>query len=176
MKIRKVTTENFKACPDREYEFGKVNVLIGPNGKGKTSLQNAIRYVLTGKLPDEPVRHGEDHVTVSAILDDGQGTSIERTNYVSDTWCIDGEEVKEKTFIAEVTKLRKQYEMDGKLLVVNKAHSNKYFAGKDQETLWNFLQNGRVEGARIIGLKELEVELEDGTVLYQVKSKQSNVR
>lgn len=176
MEIRKVTTENFKACPDGTYEFGKVNVLIGPNGKGKTSLQNAVRYVLTGKLPDEPIRHGEDHVTVSAILGDGQNTSIERTNYVSDTWCIDGGVVKEKAFITEVTKLRQQYEAEGKLLTINKEHSNKYFAGKDQETLWDFLQNGRVEGARIMGLKELEVELEDGTVLYQVKSKPSNVR
>ncbi len=176
MEIKKLVTENFKACPDGTYQFGKVNVLIGPNGKGKTSLQNALRYVLTGKLPEDPIRHGEDHVTVSAVLDDGQNTTIERTNYVADTWRINGEEVKEKDFTAEVLKNRDFYERSGKLLAVNRAHTNRFFYNKDQSTLWDFLQNGRVEGSKITGLKELEVELEDGTVLYLIRSKPSNAR
>ena len=34
MKINEIKTKNFKGAPDKEYEFKKINFLIGENGKG----------------------------------------------------------------------------------------------------------------------------------------------
>lgn len=46
MKIESITVKNFKGCPDGTYNLSKLNMLIGKNGKGKTSFQLALRYLL----------------------------------------------------------------------------------------------------------------------------------
>jgi AAA15 family ATPase/GTPase len=40
--IRKVRVENFKSIPDLTLELGRVTVLIGANGSGKSNILEAI--------------------------------------------------------------------------------------------------------------------------------------
>lgn len=175
MKISSLNLENFKSSPDGTIRLGKVNVLIGANGKGKTSTQNALRYVLNGKLPDDPIRHGEDHLRVSAVLDDATNTELERVLYLPDTYRINDEDVSQKVFLAETEKFRALCESNGYVPQVVKTGSNQFFVSQPEELLWGFLLTGKTDGARVRGIKELELEMYDGTTLYARKALPSRV-
>ncbi|MEN8220448.1 MAG: AAA family ATPase [Pseudomonadota bacterium] len=41
-RLKKIRIQGFKSIVDQEFEPGQVNVLIGANGSGKTSLLEAI--------------------------------------------------------------------------------------------------------------------------------------
>jgi energy-coupling factor transporter ATP-binding protein EcfA2 len=54
--IRKITIENFKSIEKLDLELGRVNVLIGENGCGKTNILEAIAFAgagTGGKIPGE---------------------------------------------------------------------------------------------------------------------------
>lgn len=176
MKINTLTTRYFKSAPDQTIALGNLNVFIGPNGRGKTSTENALRYLMNGKLPPHPIRHGEDHLQVSAVIDDGQGTTISRSAYLPNTYRIDGVDVKEKAFVAKAQALKAAHEATGSKLVL-KSDTNPFFArlADPEDAAWQFFIDGKVEGARIGGIKRLEAEAYDGTTLYALKSAPSKV-
>lgn len=163
MKINEVKTKNFKGAPDKEYAFKKINFLIGENGKGKTSLMEALRYLLTGNLPADPVRHGEEYLEVTGAVD---GVEMVRTYYLPDQYRINDEPVKEKDFVKKVH----EYAASAKKTVLGRK-TNRAFRRLQPEDWWNFLETGKSSGSRIIGIKELELELEDGTTIYRLVSK-----
>ncbi len=51
-KLSKIYLENYKLFEKREIEFDKANLIVldGPNGYGKTSVFEAIEYLLTGNI------------------------------------------------------------------------------------------------------------------------------
>lgn len=49
MFIKKLTLKNWRSHVKTSFEFGKVNIVRGPNNSGKSSLAQAIEYVLTGR-------------------------------------------------------------------------------------------------------------------------------
>lgn len=56
MKITKLVAKNFKKINgEKIYEFNQLNSLIAPNGTGKTTFLDALRYSLTGNKPDGDV-------------------------------------------------------------------------------------------------------------------------
>ena len=169
MKIKNLNVKNFKSCPDGVYSLSNINVLLGKNGKGKSSMQMALRYLLNGTLPNDPIRHGEDHLMVSAIIDDGQNTAISREYYLPDTYRINGEDLKEKLFFQNTSAKMEECRIHGIHIIAGQA-SNPYFYGKNESVLWEFLTTGKVEGSRIMGPKELEVTFADGTSFYLRKS------
>ena len=169
MKIKNLKVKNFKSCPDGVYALSGINVLLGENGKGKTSLQMALRYLLNGTLPEDPIRHGEDHLAVSAVIDDGQDTSISREYYLPDTYRINGNDVKDRIFFQNTSAKMTECQNNGLHIMAGQA-SNSYFYGKEESVLWEFLTTGKVEGSRIMGPKELEVNFADGTSFYLRKS------
>lgn len=76
MKIKKLIAENFKSYDKLVFEPNKVTyAIVGRNGAGKTSMQQAIRYALTGDLPDNAVKTGSDELSVDVILDSGEDFS-----------------------------------------------------------------------------------------------------
>lgn len=172
MKIKNLKVTNFKSCPDGVYGLSNINVLLGKNGKGKSSMQQALRYLLNGTLPEDPIRHGEDHLSVSALIDDGQDTEIGREYYLPDTYRINDENVKEKNFIQNVQKKKAECDI-GHVQISPTDSSNKAFFSMEQDTLWEFFLTGKADGYRITGIKELEVAFADGTVFYARKSKPS---
>lgn len=56
MKIEKVRIENFRG---KQFEFApkKINLLLEPNGYGKSTVMDAVRYGLTGLMPKDNVRN-----------------------------------------------------------------------------------------------------------------------
>ena len=136
MKIKNLKVKNFKSCPDGVYALSGINVLLGENGKGKTSLQMALRYLLNGTLPEDPIRHGEDHLAVSAVIDDGQDTSISREYYLPDTYRIDGNDVKDKIFFQNTSAKMTECQNNGLHIMAGQA-SNSYFYGKDDYTRYH---------------------------------------
>ena len=56
MKITKLVARNFKKINgEKIYEFNHLNSLIAPNGTGKTTFLDALRYSLTGNKPEGDV-------------------------------------------------------------------------------------------------------------------------
>lgn len=79
MKIKKIIIKNFKTIENLTYEpHQKVNIRTGKNGVGKTSFLQAVRYGLTGEMPDEAIKNGETEMSVYVELDDD--TNFERIN------------------------------------------------------------------------------------------------
>ena len=174
MKLKSIDVTNFKSCRNGTINLDKVNVFIGPNGRGKTSAENALRYLLNGKLPVDPIRHGEDHLSVTGIIDDGQNTEIGRFCYLPDTFRINGADVKKPSFVKEVEKYKNLHETNGYSLTFGSS-TNTYFPYAEEKKAWEFLLNGKVEGARMYGIKELEAECFDGTTFYIRLSQASKV-
>lgn len=74
MKIISFIIENYKAIRGRK-EFnpdGGNFILIGPNGKGKTSAGRALMDILTNNVPSKPVTDGEQSGYVEYTFDDGK--------------------------------------------------------------------------------------------------------
>ena len=70
MKIEHVRITNFKKVTDFELNPGKVNIFLGPNGTGKSSILQALRYGLTGNSPQDPIGEGANKAAVEMIFPD----------------------------------------------------------------------------------------------------------
>lgn len=79
MKIQTIEIINFKGVEHQTCTFTDktISLLLGHNGKGKTSFIEALQWGLTGVLPQNPVRDGCECAVVKIILADG--TSFSRT-------------------------------------------------------------------------------------------------
>lgn len=76
-KIKFLRINNFLGIDEREFEAAKINIFKGPNGKGKTSVIEALEKMFTNKSRrTEVIKHGEDESTLYVELDDG--LSIDR--------------------------------------------------------------------------------------------------
>ena len=70
MKIEHVRITNFKKVDDFEMTPGRVNVFLGPNGTGKSSVLQALRYGLTGNSPQDPIGEKANKATVEIRFPD----------------------------------------------------------------------------------------------------------
>lgn len=69
MKISKLSLQNWRNMEMFNLEPGCINVLIGPNGSGKTSVLESIKTVLNGKTPSDFIRAGSTTASISADID-----------------------------------------------------------------------------------------------------------
>jgi recombinational DNA repair ATPase RecF len=75
-----LTITNFKNIESMSFSpEHKITLAIAPNGTGKTSFLEAVRFAVTGDAPDSCIRDGCDSTTVDAVLADG--TEFSRTKY-----------------------------------------------------------------------------------------------
>jgi len=58
MKIKKIELRNFRGTPHAVFELGHLNSIIGPNGKGKSTLIEAIKTGINGKVPNAHIMVG----------------------------------------------------------------------------------------------------------------------
>lgn len=80
MKIKKIVAKNFKSYDELVFEPKNVTyAVVGPNGTGKTTTEQIIRYALTGDYPDEPIKKGCSEMEVSTLLEDGTDFSRSRS-------------------------------------------------------------------------------------------------
>jgi len=72
MKISRLEISNFVGISEFKIDLGKINILTGPVGSGKTSIVEAIEKGFSNKSQRvEVIRHGEDVATIFIKTDDG---------------------------------------------------------------------------------------------------------
>lgn len=65
MKIKRIEVKNFIGLSELAFSPGKINILTGHKGSGKTSLIEALEAAFTNKKRrTEVVRHGENEATI----------------------------------------------------------------------------------------------------------------
>lgn len=71
MKVKSLKTNNFQGLEGvHEFNFSKITALAQPNGSGKTSLINALRYGLTGVEPaGDVITRGASSMAVRVVLE-----------------------------------------------------------------------------------------------------------
>lgn len=56
MKITKLSIENFKKFKNKfEFDFSSQNFLVGENNTGKTSIIDAVNYLLSGPAKEKKI-------------------------------------------------------------------------------------------------------------------------
>lgn len=84
MKLKEIEIANFKSYDNFHFApTKKIVALTGKNGKGKSTLLEAIRYSLTGDLPNDAIQFGKKILAVALTLDDEAGTRIFRSKHVT---------------------------------------------------------------------------------------------
>ena len=68
MNIEQISISDFKGIVSKSFVPAKINLIIGPNGTGKTSTLQAVRYGLTGDYPAEAIRSGGEKAEVELTL------------------------------------------------------------------------------------------------------------
>jgi DNA repair exonuclease SbcCD ATPase subunit len=87
MLLKKIHIQNFKGCKDRAIDFGIKTAIKGINGSGKTTIADAVMWVLFGK--DSSGASSFDIRPKDAL-----GTDIDFVEIQVETvWDIDGKEV-----------------------------------------------------------------------------------
>ncbi len=85
MRINRLKLRDFRNHAETEMDLGDLNLIVGPNASGKTSLAMAIEYALTGRcdVTDKAgkgsadlIRVGCDEATVKAAIETPQGPYI----------------------------------------------------------------------------------------------------
>lgn len=68
MNIEQITISDFKGIVSKSFIPAKINLMIGPNGTGKTSTLQAVRYGLTGDYPAEAIHRSGEKAEVKLTL------------------------------------------------------------------------------------------------------------
>lgn len=76
MKITKVSISNFLKLRDVEFNPEKVNVIVGKNKQGKTSILRALQAAFSGNIDESVISQGETKAEIILELDEYR---IERT-------------------------------------------------------------------------------------------------
>lgn len=174
MKFKTLKVKNFKNIAEKEFELSKFNLLYGENGSGKSSILAAFRFLLNGDLPKDAIREGENELSVCAYVDDENNTQLGRFTYRPEEFQINGISVKDTVFFQRVREACASYQTSTySPKPLERTH--RYFMDKDPGIFFSFLETGTVDGTRLSGVKELEIELEDGTSLYRRASRQNRV-
>ena len=118
MKFKKLAIRNFQAQKSIDIDFGKHTFVCGKNGTGKTTILDAIKWVLFGKDSENKAQFdirfydaegniSEEDVSVTLVIDDnGEEKSFCRTLKGSITTCsIDGVPYKVTEYATIVGKL-----------------------------------------------------------------------
>lgn len=81
MRIQRLVLKNFRSHKDTVLDLDRYNFIRGPNASGKSSIQMALEYLLTGRCAptdasgrgvESLIRSGEKEFAVSATLAGGQ--------------------------------------------------------------------------------------------------------
>lgn len=84
MHLEKLSLTNFKNYEDSRFTFGKqINVLVGPNGSGKTNLLDAIYFLALSKSAFQSqdalsILHDADYFIIDGIFEENSDTSHAR--------------------------------------------------------------------------------------------------
>ncbi|WP_420146631.1 DNA replication/repair protein RecF [Spirosoma sp.] len=78
MYLEKLSLTNFKNYEDGRYVFGRqINVIVGPNGSGKTNLLDAVYFLALSKSAFQnqdafSILHGADYFIIDGIFEENE--------------------------------------------------------------------------------------------------------
>lgn len=75
MKLNDLKIKNFRTIKELEFSPAQLNVITGKNGSGKSSILEALSFLLTGKAGPNPVREGAECAEVECEV---MGTLLQR--------------------------------------------------------------------------------------------------
>ena len=75
MKIKSITLKNFLIHEFLQVEFNQITTITGPHGSGKTSVLDALCWLITGDINRDPVRRGAKSCQVSVVFESNNGDS-----------------------------------------------------------------------------------------------------
>lgn len=68
MQLNNLIINNFRTIERQAFDPGKINVITGANGSGKSSTLEAISFLLTGKVGPNAIREGASCAEVEGVL------------------------------------------------------------------------------------------------------------
>ena len=69
MKIKRLHIENFKSISNLRIDLNDINILIGPNNSGKSSILKALAHLQGSTINSEDIRASEQRLTVTTFYD-----------------------------------------------------------------------------------------------------------
>ena len=66
-----ITVENFRGIENENVVLDRINVFVGKNGRGKTSMLSAIAFAITGKAKETDIREGARKAHVQITFPNG---------------------------------------------------------------------------------------------------------
>lgn len=108
MSLSRLTLENFRSYKKDTFEFSpQNNIIIGPNGSGKTNILEAIYFLASGKSfrsssLSQLIAWNQDYIIVSGNIDQ---TQLE----VQLSYPVQGRNLSRKFLIDSIPKTRKSY-------------------------------------------------------------------
>jgi len=113
--LSKLLLQNFRSYDNQLFEFDpKLNLILGPNGSGKTNILESISFLSSGKSfrstgQSKLINWYQNFVSVRAKLVDNQGDESEiEIKLIKDITSPTGS-ISRKFFIQKVEKTRKKY-------------------------------------------------------------------
>ncbi len=70
--LENLKVQNYQSLRDVDIDLGKFVVIVGPSGRGKSSIIRALRAVCFNKTGEGFIRHGQPKATVTLTFDGGQ--------------------------------------------------------------------------------------------------------
>lgn len=74
--ITNIQVLNFRSITELEVQCGRLNLINGDSGSGKSSFIDAIKFALLGNVSKTDIANGKDYAMVTIVFNDG--TSISR--------------------------------------------------------------------------------------------------
>ena len=73
-----LTVENFQSIKLGEIDFGRLTVIVGPSGRGKSAFIRALTALCFNQVPKDFIRHHQQKARVTLTLDGGQVVEWEK--------------------------------------------------------------------------------------------------
>src|SRR3990167_4660135 len=88
--LESVEITNYQSIEDAHLAFGRLTVIVGPSGRGKSALRRALAAALFGQVGEDFIRFGKQKATVTLSFDGGRELVWEKHRDKGATYTLDG--------------------------------------------------------------------------------------
>lgn len=76
--LEQLEVENYQSIKHVEVDFGRLTVIVGPSGRGKSAFIRALTALMFNQVGSDFVRHGQSKARVALTFDNGQVVEWEK--------------------------------------------------------------------------------------------------
>ncbi len=70
--LERLEIDNYQCIKHAEIDFGRLTVIVGPSGRGKSTTIRALTALCFNQVGSDFIRHGQQKARVALTFDDGQ--------------------------------------------------------------------------------------------------------